>query len=143
MNDHFWHHHFNAEPDLPEALVSGRERIYLTWFYRKLTVNLAAFTPDYYDEFTRVYSETGSLHAGFSYYRTLDEDATQNRMYAQQKLPMPIFVVTADHTVGMMLHDQLKPLAADYRGIVLKDCGHFIPIERPKELTDLILAFLG
>ena len=52
--------------------------------YRKLTVNLAAFTPDPDNELTRVYSATGALRAGFSYYRTLDQDAAQNRIYARQ-----------------------------------------------------------
>lgn len=143
LNDHFWHHHFNAEPDLPEELVAGRERIYLTWFYRKLTYNLAAFTNDYVDEFVRVYTLPGSLRAGFNYYQALDEDARQNQEYAKQKLKMPVLVVTADRTVGDMLHQQVQPLAEDYRGTVLKNCGHFIPIERPNELAELVLNFLG
>ena len=29
-----WHHAFHMTPDLPEGLVAGRERLYLSWFYR-------------------------------------------------------------------------------------------------------------
>ena len=29
-----WHHAFHMTPDLPEALVQGREAAYLGWFYR-------------------------------------------------------------------------------------------------------------
>ena len=31
-----WHHAFHMTPDLPEALVIGREREYLSWFYESL-----------------------------------------------------------------------------------------------------------
>ena len=30
-----WHHAFHMTPELPEALVVGREREYLGWFYRE------------------------------------------------------------------------------------------------------------
>ena len=32
-----WHHGFHLTPDLPEALVTGRERAYLGWFYREFS----------------------------------------------------------------------------------------------------------
>ena len=142
LNSHFWHHHFNAEPDLPEALATGRERLFLTWFYRKLTADWAAFPPDYLDEVTRVYSGLGGLRAGFSYYRALEADARQNRDYAKTKLPMPVLVVTARLTVADMLHEQLRPVVADYRGTIIEGCGHFLPIECPDQLLGQLLPFL-
>jgi len=143
LNSHFWHHHFNAEPDLPEALVAGRERLFLTWFYRKLTTDWGAFTPDYVDEFTRDYSGMGGLRVGFSYYRALDMDARQNQEYAKTKLRMPVLVVTARLTVADMLHQQLRPVVEDYRGTILEGCGHFLPIECPDQLLGQVLPFVN
>jgi pimeloyl-ACP methyl ester carboxylesterase len=40
-----WHHSFHWVRDLPEALVVGRERLYLSWFYTNLAYNPAAITP--------------------------------------------------------------------------------------------------
>lgn len=142
LNGHFWHHQFNAEPDLPEMLVTGRERPFLAWFYRKLTEDWGAFTPDYLDEFTRVYSSMGGLRAGFSYYRALDEDARQNQEYARTKLHMPVLVVTARLTVADMLHQQVRPVVENYRGTILEGCGHFLPIECPDQLLGQLLPFL-
>lgn len=143
LNSHFWHHHLHAEPDLPELLIAGRERAYLTWFYRKLTHNLSAFTDDYTDEFVRAYTLPGSLRAGMGYYQALADDAEQNQAYAKTRLLMPALVVTAEQTVNDMLHKQVQPVAEDYRGVIFKRCGHFIPVERPDDLLALLLPFLA
>ena len=39
-----WHHAFNRTPELPEALVSGREAVYLGWFYRTFAHRTEAMT---------------------------------------------------------------------------------------------------
>src|SRR5690606_29933915 len=32
-----WWHLFNQVPELPEALIQGRERLYFSWFYKNFT----------------------------------------------------------------------------------------------------------
>ena len=36
-----WHIFFHQAPDVPEALIQGQEREYLTWFYRNEAYNPA------------------------------------------------------------------------------------------------------
>ncbi len=35
----FWWFNFHQTPDIPEALVQGKEREYLSWFYKGLAYN--------------------------------------------------------------------------------------------------------
>lgn len=39
-----WHRAFHLVPDLPEALVAGREKLYLGWFYQHYSRNPGAIT---------------------------------------------------------------------------------------------------
>jgi len=79
-----WHFAFHNVRDLPEALVAGRERTYLTeGFYRALSYNPAAFTEADIDEYVRCYSAPGGMRGGFEYFRAFAEDARQNKEYSR------------------------------------------------------------
>jgi pimeloyl-ACP methyl ester carboxylesterase len=64
-----WWGIFHQVPDVPEALVQGKEMMYLSWFYRGLTYNPAAITQADINEYVSHYSAPGGLRAGFEYYR--------------------------------------------------------------------------
>ena len=70
-----WHHQFHMTPDLPEALVQGRERLYLQWFYQTFAYKPGAISDADLDEFVRTYSQPGALRSGFNFYRALPQDA--------------------------------------------------------------------
>ena len=55
-----WHIFFHQAPDVPEALVQGQEREYLTWFYRNEAYNPAAITQADIDEYVSHYSAPGA-----------------------------------------------------------------------------------
>jgi len=88
-----WNWGFQKIPDMPEALVAGRERIYLSeGFYGPLSRNKAAFTREDVDEYVRAYAAPGAMHAAFQWYRAFDEDIRQNRPQLRTKLPMPVLI---------------------------------------------------
>src|SRR5919108_3258925 len=64
-----WHVPFHMVRDIPETLVEGKEREYLTWFYRNYSYNPDAITKEDIDEFVSHYSAPGRMRAGFEYYR--------------------------------------------------------------------------
>ena len=74
-----WHHAFHMTPDLPEALVAGRERAYLSWFYEAFSWQRGVFSTADIDEYLRTYSQPGALRAGFDYYRNIPRDIVDNR----------------------------------------------------------------
>lgn len=139
----FLHMPFHMAPDIPEALVTGRERMYLSWFYNDKSYNRAAITEDDINEYVRCYSAPGALRAGFEYYRAFLKDAKHNREYAFQKLLMPVLAMGGASSVGDLLQKTLPAVAENVRGLVVERCGHWIAEEHPDYLIQQLLTFFG
>jgi pimeloyl-ACP methyl ester carboxylesterase len=146
-----WHHQFHITPDLPEALVAGRERLYLQWFYQTFAYKPGAIDADAIDEFVRTYSQPGALRAGFNFYRAMAQDAKVNaaELATGFRLPMPVLAVGGAVSYphgrgrGGDVEASLRRVATNVKGAVIAECGHFVPEEAPEELSRLLLEFLG
>ena len=141
-----WHHAFHMTPDLPEALVQGRERAYLSWFYDAFSWQPGAFAPADIDEYLRTYSQPGALRAGFAYYRNIPHDVADNRAFvdAGRRLAMPVLAIggalAEARGRGSEPEASLKVVADDVTGAVIADCGHFVPEEQPQALAAHLLG---
>ncbi len=144
-----WHHQFHITPDLPEALIEGRERIYLQWFYQTFAFQPDAVPDAALDEFVRTYSQPGALRAGFSYYRQIARDVKDNAALLATgfRLPMPVLAIGGAISYphgrgrGGDVEASMRRVADNVRGVVVADCGHFVPEEKPDELCAELLAF--
>jgi pimeloyl-ACP methyl ester carboxylesterase len=137
-----WHHALHQTLDLPEALIAGREDIYLGWFYRNYGARPLA--EEETAEYLRTYRQPGALRAGFSYYRAIPTDIADNAATAASfKLPMPVLALGGDRAWGRReeVLDSLRRMATDVRGGIVENCGHWMPEEQPAVLLDRLLAF--
>jgi pimeloyl-ACP methyl ester carboxylesterase len=138
-----WHHAFHQTLDLPEALATGREDIYLGWFFRNYGAR--PLGDDEIAEYLRTYRQPGALRAGFSYYRALPQDIADNEALIASgfKLPMPVLALGGDSAWGrrMEVVESLRRLAVDVRGGVIENCGHWMPEEQPEEVLRQLLDF--
>jgi pimeloyl-ACP methyl ester carboxylesterase len=133
-----WWRSFHETPDVPEALVQGKEMMYLSWFYRNLAYNPSAITQTDINEFVSHYSSLGGMHAGFEYYRAFPQDAIQNMNYSKTKLTMPVLALGAGYiptfggniTMPTIVYG-MQILAQNATGIIVPNSGHWIPEERP------------
>ena len=137
-----WHIPFHCVRDLPEALVAGRERTYLSWFYRT-AYNPTAITEQDIDEYVRCYAAPGGLRAGFEYYRAIFTDAEHNIENARAKLKMPVLALGGVLGFREMAFRSMQVLAENVRGGVIERCGHWIAEERPEYLTEQLLGFFN
>ena len=141
-----WHHAFHQTADLPEALVAGREDIYLGWFYRQYGYTAGAISPEDIQEYLRTYRQPGALRAGFAYYRALSQDVAHNQtLLARSKLTMPVLALGGGKGFGRGAEtlESLKRVALDVRGGVIEDCGHWIAEEQPEVVTRAVLDFFA
>jgi pimeloyl-ACP methyl ester carboxylesterase len=144
-----WHHAFHMTPDLPEALVEGREREYLSWFYRDFSWQPDAIGQEDIDEYVRTYSQPGALRAGFSYYRNIPVNKAANIAIRDSgfRMTMPVLAVGGGRAEsrgrGAEPEESMREIADDVTGAVIADSGHFVPEEQPEALADLIRAHLG
>jgi len=141
-----WHHAFHMTPDLPEVLVQGRERAYLSWFYREFSWQPNAVGPADIDEYVRCYTEPGALRSGFAYYRNIPRNKDDNRALAASgfRLRMPVLAIGGGRTEARGRGDEpllsLSEIADDVRGLVVPESGHFVPEEQPEILSAALLA---
>ena len=141
-----WHHAFHQTADLPEALVAGREDIYLGWFYRHYGFQPGAIDAEAIAEYLRTYRQEGALRSGFAYYRALEQDVAHNQsLLARGKLKMPVLALGGGKAFGRGAEtfESLKRVALDVRGGVIEDCGHWIPEEKPDEVARALLDFFA
>jgi pimeloyl-ACP methyl ester carboxylesterase len=141
-----WHHAFHMTPELPEALVAGREREYLGWFYREFSWQRGAIGPADIDEYLRSYAQPGAMRAGFEYYRALPRDNADNQALLESgfRLPMPVLALGGARTEARGRAEEplesLRHIAPDVRGGAIPECGHFIAEEQPDLLAERLLA---
>ena len=138
-----WHFSFHFLRDLPEALIAGRERLYLSWFYRYGAYNPAAIDEAAIDEYVRCYASEGGLRSGFEYYRALFTNIEQTKEDARTKLEVPLLALGGAASLGQVLAQEWPKYAANVQAEVVPQAGHWIPEEQPALLRERLLAFFG
>lgn len=137
-----WHFLFNAVEDLPEALIAGRERVLIEWFFNKKSANsAAAFEPSDIDEYVKSYSSLGGLRGMLGYYRAVEEDIQQNEKFLANKITIPALALGGDVGSAPTIHHAMMPLCENLRGGRIGACGHYIPEEQPEKLAAELLRF--
>ncbi|MEV5607497.1 alpha/beta hydrolase [Streptomyces sp. NPDC052225] len=136
-----WWFGFHAVPGLAETVVEGQEAPYVDWFLRTGTLG-EGVRPPLRDAFVDAYTGREALRCAFSYYRALPESAAQiAEATAAARLTVPTMAIGA-HPVGAALERQLRPIADHLTGHVIENCGHIVPLHRPRQLLALLRPFL-
>jgi pimeloyl-ACP methyl ester carboxylesterase len=136
-----WHFRFHGPT--PEALVSGRERIYFAYFWNDLAADKTRSVPKLDREaYVAAYSKPGRMRAGWAYFAAWPQTAKDLEQLAQTKLTIPVLAIGGEKSLGEMLGQQMKLVATDVTVVVLKDTGHWVMEERPKETIEALMKFL-
>jgi pimeloyl-ACP methyl ester carboxylesterase len=136
-----WHFRFNGPT--PEALVQGRERTYFEYFWNDLAADKTRSLPEADRKaYTAAYARLGRMHAGWAYFVSFLQAAKDFAQLSQTKLTMPVLTIGGDKSLGDALGQQAKLVATDVTVIVLKNTGHWVLEEQPKETTDALQKFL-
>jgi len=138
---HVWHFRFNGPT--PEALVHGRERTYFEYFWNDFAADKNHSIPEADRKaYTEAYSKPGRMRAAWAYFASWQELAKDFAQLSQTKLTMPVLSIGGEKSLGNELAEQMKLVADNVTVVVLKDTGHWILEERPKETSDALVKFL-
>jgi pimeloyl-ACP methyl ester carboxylesterase len=55
---------------------------------------------------------------------------------------MPVLAIGGEKANGTVLGEQMKIVATDATMVVLRDCGHWVMEEKPKETIEALVKFL-
>ena len=140
-NPGIWHFRFNGPT--PEALVQGRERTYFEHFWNDFAADKTHSIPEADRKaYTAAYSRPGRMRAGWAYFVSFQQAAKDFAELSQTKLTMPVLSIGGEKANGDVLAQQMRLVASDVTFVVLKNTGHWVMEEDPKETTDALVKFL-
>jgi pimeloyl-ACP methyl ester carboxylesterase len=138
---HYWHFRFNGPT--PEALVKGRENIYFAYFWNELAAdkNHSIAEADR-RAYLAAYSRPGRMRASWAYFVSWPQVAKDFAKMSQTKLTMPVLSIGGDRSLGEALGAQMRLVATNVTVVIVKNAGHWILEEQPKQTTDGLVGFL-
>ncbi|MFD3582396.1 alpha/beta fold hydrolase [Streptomyces sp. NPDC058683] len=138
-----WHLAFHLVPDLPETLLTGRERDYVGWFLRVKTLSPNTFDSADIDHYAASLAAEGGLRAALGYFRDAAESARKNHEALRRgHLTVPVLGISSSHGSIPDMAASLSPWAQNVTGVVIPEAGHFIPDEQPEATVDALTAFI-
>src|SRR5271166_206825 len=99
-NPAIWHFRFNGPT--PEALVQGRERTYLDYFWNDFAADKTHSIPEADRKaYKAAYARPGRMHAGWAYFVSFPQAARDFAQLSQTKLTMPLLTIGGDKSLGV------------------------------------------
>jgi pimeloyl-ACP methyl ester carboxylesterase len=142
----YWFFSFLGVPDLPEALIAGREELWLTHFYRSWSYNPDMLSSEEIAVYVRAYQQPGAVRGSCMDYRAAPEDTAQDLEDADHLIDCPTLALWgADFEIVGKAYDVLdvwKGLARDVRGLAIPECGHLCQEEQPAVVNRELVQFL-
>ena len=133
-----WHFQFYGET--PLALVKRRERTYFEHFWNDFAADKTKSVPEADRRlYAAAYARDNGMRAGFEVFRNFEQDAKDFAAFSTTKLGMPFLVLTGEKASGTFLIDQVKLVATNVSGTVVKGSGHWLMDEAPKTVIPMIV----
>ncbi|MBN3950057.1 MAG: alpha/beta hydrolase [Nostoc sp. NMS7] len=130
-------------PDVPERLVIGNERAFLTWFYERSTFDRNSIEPETVDEILRTFSSLEGVLGAMGVYRaafvTIEQTAPLAGILGH-KVKVPIVALGGDKGLGRKVGEMVNAIAKNVEQYVIPNCGHFVPEECPDEVVRHVLT---
>jgi len=130
-------------PDVPERLVVGNERAFLTWFYDRAVAAGSSIDPASIEEYLRTFKGRDGVLGAMGVYRAAFTTIEQTEPLLHNKVRVPIIALGGDRSRGSQVREMIERVASNVEGGIVSNCGHFIPEERPAEVVNYVMAMLG
>ncbi|MEN8768828.1 MAG: alpha/beta hydrolase [Candidatus Arcticimaribacter sp.] len=137
-----WYQFFQSIPDFPEALIAGKEDVWIRFFSRGIS---RPIPEDAIAEYTRCYQIPHTITTGANLYRAIPKDRERWKTYLDKKITVPTHII----------HGELDPVVIKaflYKAetafehpidITYLKGGHFICDEQPQAVAEAIQVFLA
>ena len=131
-------------PEVPERLLVGKEREFLTWFYDLHMAKREAITEEDLNETLRTFSGREGVLGSMGVYRaaftSIEQTEPLARLLVAHKVAVPVVALGGDKSLGANVEKMLKLVAKNVEGELVSNCGHFLPEEFPEVVVRHILA---
>ncbi len=125
---------------VPEQLIVGNERAFLTWFFSRPSVTPGAIEPAAVDETLRTFSGTAGVLGALGVYRAIFTSMEQTESLKREKVQVPVTALGGGRSQGAHVGRMVEMVAERVETAVIEDAGHFLPEEAPEEIVRRILS---
>jgi haloacetate dehalogenase len=142
----YFHWFFLIQPaPLPETLLAGKNADFFLRNFPFRGLIPGVIDHAVYDEYLRCFFDPATLHAMCEDYRAAASiDMTHDAQDQERKITCPLLVLWGSRGVMHRLYDvpeTWRPHATNVYAKAL-DSGHWLPEERPAEVSEALLTFL-
>ncbi|WP_370113001.1 alpha/beta fold hydrolase [Bradyrhizobium sp. USDA 329] len=142
----YWFFMFHQIPDLPEALIAGREDIWLRHFFSDWCHDPSTITGEAFETYVKAYRAPGAVRGAMADYRASAEDVAQDLEDADKKIKCPVLSLWGQDfgAVGRLFDMKAiwSEMAENLTVAPIERCGHLPQEEQPDIVNKLLLNFL-
>lgn len=138
----YWHFGFNYAKDLPELLITGKERQFLEYLFNLMLYDPSSISEEDKAEYLRTYAGAGGVRGSCGCYRAALQTTEQFKAAGQTKLKLPVLAYGGQFAIPAT-KEQMLMVAENVEGGVIPNCGHLVPEEAPEFLTAKLLDFFS
>jgi pimeloyl-ACP methyl ester carboxylesterase len=142
----YWFFMFHQIPDLPEALIAGREDVWLRHFFSDWCQDPMTISGEAFETYVKAYSAPGAVRGAMSDYRASAEDVAQDLEDTERKIRCPVLSLWgADFGAVGRLFDMeaiWSEMAENLSVAPIERCGHLPQEAQPEAVNRLLLDFL-
>ena len=127
-------------PSVPERLIVGNERAFLTWFYEGATMHPEVFDDATVGEYLRTFAGREGVLGALGIYRAAFTSIEQTEPLMLVKVSVPVVAIGGVKGLGDKVGEMVRMVASDVTAETLPDAGHFVPEEAPDDIIRRIRA---
>ena len=141
----YFHFILHSVDNLPEALIKGREQLYVEYFINRHSYRIGAFPPELVQRYTDAYSQPGALRCALELFRVLPQDAKDTREWLAQygKCKASSVILCGEHSGYREYAEKMAEEVIEKSCIttaIIRGAGHFLAEENPYEFSETLLA---
>ena len=139
-----WYQYFHLL-ELAEHLVGYNRdtvKVYLTHFFKHWSYVKDAFTEDDVEKYVDIFFQHGALRGGFNWYRSRFLTRYSDWLGGPVEHKTLIIWSDKDPIFPLEWSEDAKSYFPNSELHVIRDCGHFVPREKPEELVSIVMDFL-
>ena len=134
--------HFDLGGADMERLVAGRERIYLDRFWNDFAGDPAKVDENTRQHYAELYARPDVMHSAFAQFRSIRQDAEDNKAALNEKLSMPVLAIGGAKSFGANEAVVMRNAASHVTELVVPDAGHWLMEEAPAATVAAVRSFI-
>lgn len=135
-----WYQFFMSIKDFPEALLAGKEDIWVRFFSRGISNPIPE---DAIEEYIRCYKIPNTITTASNIYRTIHTDRKRWKKYEQEVMEIPTNII---HGIQdpVIIKEYIEGVEECYSSVSVTQLkgGHFIVDEQPEKVAKAMKKFL-